>query len=428
MGKYLLRRILQMIPVVLGTTLLVYALVFALPGDPVKAMFGDKPVNEAVAAQIRAEYHLDQPFIVQYFIYLKNALTLNFGDTFAGQPVLDEITRAFPVTIRLGLMAFVFEAIFGVVFGIISGLKKGKWYDTVILIVSLLLISVPTFVTGFVMQYVFGIQWAILPVTAGADPGFLDLLMPAMVLGSVSMAYIIRLTRSEISSNIAEDYVRTARAKGMSNGQVMLRHVLRNSLIPVVTYLGQDIGALMGGAMITEQIFNIHGIGFLTEDRRTDGCALKLDIKTNVNMSSYDMISKAGCLNLRKEKKRAEEFSRSVNVKTPSISQLVGNLSGGNQQKVVIAKLLCRDPEILIFDEPTVGIDVGAKQEIFKLIERLTERGRGVILISSYLPEVMGLSDRLIVMAQGKITAEYDKEALKTLTEADVLRMASIED
>ena len=264
MGKYLLRRILQMIPVVLGTTLLVYALVFALPGDPVKAMFGDKPVNEAVAAQIRAEYHLDQPFIVQYFIYLKNALTLNFGDTFAGQPVLDEITRAFPVTIRLGLMAFVFEAIFGVVFGIISGLKKGKWYDTVILIVSLLLISVPTFVTGFVMQYVFGIQWAILPVTAGSDPGFLDLLMPAMVLGSVSMAYIIRLTRSEISSNIAEDYVRPARAKGMSNGQVMLRHVLRNSLIPVVTYLGQDIGALMGGAMITEQIFNIHGIGFLT--------------------------------------------------------------------------------------------------------------------------------------------------------------------
>ena len=264
MGKYLLRRILQMIPVVLGTTLLVYALVFALPGDPVKAMFGDKPVNEAVAAQIRAEYHLDQPFIVQYFIYLKNALTLNFGDTFAGQPVLDEIARAFPVPIRLGLMAFVFEAIFGVVFGIISGLKKGKWYDTVILIVSLLLISVPTFVTGFVMQYVFGIQWAILPVTAGADPGFLDLLMPAMVLGSASMAYIIRLTRSEISSNIAEDYVRTARAKGMSNGQVMLRHVLRNSLIPVVTYLGQDIGGLMGGAMITEQIFNIHGIGFLT--------------------------------------------------------------------------------------------------------------------------------------------------------------------
>ena len=264
MGKYLLRRVLQVIPVVLGTTLLVYALVFALPGDPVKAMFGDKPVNPAVAAQIRAEYNLDKPFIVQYFIFLKNALTLDFGKTFSGQLVIDEIGRAFPVTIKLAIMAFVFEAIFGVVFGVISGLKKGKWYDTVILIISLLLISVPTFVTGFLGQYFLGVKWSILPVTAGNDPTFIDLLMPAMVLGSVSMAYIIRLTRSEISSNIAEDYVRTARAKGMSNRQVMLRHVLRNSLIPVVTYLGQDIAALMGGAMISEAIFNIHGIGWLT--------------------------------------------------------------------------------------------------------------------------------------------------------------------
>ena len=264
MGKYLLRRVLQVIPVVLGTTLLVYALVFALPGDPVKAMFGDKPVNPAVAAQIRAEYNLDKPFIVQYFIFLKNALTLDFGKTFSGQLVIDEIGRAFPVTIKLAIMAFVFEAIFGVVFGVISGLKKGKWYDTVILIVSLLLISVPTFVTGFLGQYFLGVKWSILPVTAGNDPTFIDLLMPAMVLGSVSMAYIIRLTRSEISSNIAEDYVRTARAKGMSYRQVMLRHVLRNSLIPVVTYLGQDIAALMGGAMISETIFNIHGIGWLT--------------------------------------------------------------------------------------------------------------------------------------------------------------------
>ena len=264
MGKYLLRRILQMIPVVLGTTLLVYALVFALPGDPVKAMFGDKPVNEAVAAQIRSEYNLDKPFIIQYLLFLRNALTLNFGQTFSGQSITSQIGQAFPVTIKLAVMAFVFEAIFGVVFGIIAGFKKGTWYDSVILVVSLLLISVPTFVTGFVGQYLFGVKWRILPVTAGSDPGFLDLLMPAMVLGSVSMAYIIRLTRSEISSNIALDYVRTARAKGMSNASVMLRHVLRNSLIPVVTYLGQDLGALMGGAMITETIFNIHGIGFLT--------------------------------------------------------------------------------------------------------------------------------------------------------------------
>ena len=291
MGRYLLRRILQMIPVVLGTTLLVYALVFALPGDPVKAMFGDKPVNEAVAAQIRAEYN--KPFIVQYLLFLKNALTLDFGKTFSGQLVIDQIGRAFPVTIKLALMAFVFEAVFGVIFGAISGLNKGKWCDTVnakglnsfsricrawtsltdgfslhLLMTStvsaLLLISVPTFVTGFLAQYFLGVKLRLLPVTAGANPGFIDLLMPAMVLGSVSMAYIIRLSRSEISSNIALDYVRTARAKGMDNRSVMNRHVLRNSMIPVVTYLGQDLGALMGGAMISETIFNVHGIGYLT--------------------------------------------------------------------------------------------------------------------------------------------------------------------
>lgn len=170
-----------------------------------------------------------------------------------------------------------------------------------------------------------------------------------------------------------------------------------------------------------------NGIGFLTEDRRADGCALQLPIKTNINMNSYDMISKLGWISLKKEAVRAETYAKSVNVKTPSINQLVGNLSGGNQQKVVIAKLLCRQPDILIFDEPTVGVDVGAKQEIYKLMESLTAQGRGIILISSYLPEVMGLADRLIVMSQGKITAEFDQESLKALTEEDVLKKASIE-
>lgn len=169
------------------------------------------------------------------------------------------------------------------------------------------------------------------------------------------------------------------------------------------------------------------GIGFLTEDRRTDGCALQLSIKTNINMNSYDMISSLGWINLKKEVKRAEDYAEKVNVKTPSINQLVGNLSGGNQQKVVIAKLLCRQPDILIFDEPTVGVDVGAKQEIYRIMESLTAQGRGIILISSYLPEVMGLADRLIVMSQGKITAEFDHEELKALTEEDVLKKASIE-
>ena len=170
-----------------------------------------------------------------------------------------------------------------------------------------------------------------------------------------------------------------------------------------------------------------YGISFLTEDRRTDGLALQLPIKTNINMNSYEMISKGGVISLKEENNRAEDYSKRVNVKTPSVMQLVGNLSGGNQQKVVIAKLLCCDPDVLIFDEPTVGVDVGAKEEIYKIMEGLTAQGKSIILISSYLPEVMGLSDRLIVMAQGKITGEFAGEELAGLREEDVLKRASIE-
>ena len=170
-----------------------------------------------------------------------------------------------------------------------------------------------------------------------------------------------------------------------------------------------------------------HGIGFLTEDRRMDGLALILPIKINVNMNSYNRISKSGIISLKKESERAKKYSSDVNVKTPSIMQLAGNLSGGNQQKVVIAKLLCRDPDILIFDEPTVGVDVGAKEEIYKIMEKLIANGKGIILISSYLPEVMGLSDRLFVMAQGTIKAEFNLNDTKKISEEDVLKKASDE-
>lgn len=169
------------------------------------------------------------------------------------------------------------------------------------------------------------------------------------------------------------------------------------------------------------------GVSFLTENRRADGLAMQLQIKSNVNMNSYDMISRKGIISLKRETQRAVDYSKRVNVKTPSVMQSVENLSGGNQQKVVIAKLLCREPNILIFDEPTVGVDVGAKEEIYKIIEGLTAQGHGIIFISSYLPEVMGLADRLIVMAQGRITAEFSKEELAVLKEEDVLRRASID-
>ena len=263
MVMFTLRRVLQLIPVFFGATLLVYFLVFATPGDPISALSGGKPMAPAVEAALRAQYNLDQPFWVQYGLYLKNLVTLNLGQTFSGQEVSDVIGRAYPVTARLAIMALAIEGIFGVLFGLIAGLRKGKLFDSTVLVASLVVIAVPTFVLGFVLQLVVGVKlgWA-RPTVSGAAP-LNELVLPALVLGLVSLAYVIRLTRASISENMNADYVRTATAKGLSRRRVVVVHILRNSLIPVVTFLGADLGSLMGGAIVTEGIFNVPGVGNL---------------------------------------------------------------------------------------------------------------------------------------------------------------------
>ena len=261
MLRYIGRRLLQTIPVFFGATFLIFAMVYLMPGDPVAALGGDRGLAEAAAAQIRAQYNLDKPFWMQYLLYLKGVFTLDFGTAFNGQKVTSIMATAFPTTAKLALYALAIETFLGIALGVVAGMRRGKWFDSTILVVSLLLISVPTFVLGFVLQYVLGVQLAILPTTASASVDLRSLTMPAMVLGGVSLAYVIRLTRQSVSENVSADYVRTARAKGLSGGVVMTRHILRNSLIPVATFIGGDLGALMGGAIITEGIFNIHGVG-----------------------------------------------------------------------------------------------------------------------------------------------------------------------
>jgi dipeptide ABC superfamily ATP binding cassette transporter, membrane protein dppB len=261
MLRYVGRRLLQMIPVFFGATLLIYALVFLMPGDPVQALGGDRGLSAAAEARVRAEYNLDKPFIVQYLLYLKGVFSLDFGTTFSGRPVTEVMAHAFPVTIKLAVMALVFETIFGVAFGVIAGIRRGGIFDSTVLVMSLFVIAVPSFVIGFVLQFVVGVKWKLLPVTVGANDSFQALLMPAIVLGALSFAYVLRLTRQSVSENLTADYVRTARAKGLSNVAVMGRHVLRNSLIPVVTYIGTDLGGLMAGAIVTEGIFGISGVG-----------------------------------------------------------------------------------------------------------------------------------------------------------------------
>ncbi len=261
MLRYIGRRLLQTIPVFFGATFLIFAMVYLMPGDPVAALGGDRGLSESAAAQIRAQYNLDKPFWMQYLLYLKGVFTLDFGTAFNGQKVTSIMATAFPTTAKLAIYALAIETILGIALGVVAGMRRGKWFDSTILVVSLLLISVPTFVLGFVLQYVLGVQLAILPTTASASVDLRSLTMPAMVLGGVSLAYVIRLTRQSVSENVSADYVRTARAKGLSGGVVMTRHILRNSLIPVATFIGGDLGALMGGAIITEGIFNIHGVG-----------------------------------------------------------------------------------------------------------------------------------------------------------------------
>ncbi|AZA13198.1 ABC transporter permease [Corynebacterium choanae] len=261
MLRYVGRRVLQMIPVFFGATLLIYALVFLMPGDPVQALGGDRGLTEAAAAKIREQYNLDKPFLVQYLLYLKGIATLDFGTTFSHQPVRDVMAAAFPVTVKLAVMALIFEAVFGVIFGVIAGIRRGGIFDSTVLLVSLFVIAVPSFVIGFVFQYFVGLKWQLLPATVGPHETFQKLLMPAIVLGAVSFAYVLRLTRQSVSENLSADYVRTARAKGLSGMSVMTRHVLRNSLIPVTTFLGADLGGLMTGAIVTEGIFGINGVG-----------------------------------------------------------------------------------------------------------------------------------------------------------------------
>jgi oligopeptide transport system permease protein len=249
------------VPVFIGTTFLIFVMVYAL-GDPVAAMFGDKAPDPATAAQIRHAMYLDHPLAAQYVHYMKQIFTGNFGTSATGQPVTELMGTAFPVTIRLTLVAFVIEAVVGIGLGLLAGMRRGRFADTAVLAITLLVVAVPTFVTGYLLQYFLGVKWHIAnpAVAEGAPIG--DLILPGVVLAAVSLAYVARLTRTSVAENARADFVRTAVAKGLPRRRVVTVHLLRNSLIPVVTFLGTDIGGLMAGAVVTERIFNVHGVGY----------------------------------------------------------------------------------------------------------------------------------------------------------------------
>jgi peptide/nickel transport system permease protein/oligopeptide transport system permease protein len=288
-GRYTVRRLLQFIPVLLGTMFLLHylqALSFQFSGNPIRAMFGDRqPPPETIAALTRT-FGLDDPCLNQagnpcfsmFVERLQNYAQGDFGTDFNRQEVVDLIARAAPITIRLTLLAVLFESVIGIFAGVLAGLRPDKFLDNLVRVTTVLLISIPVFVLGVLTQILTGVYignyvrdmgappWveAIFSVTYQPDYPWASLIVPAFVLGGLSLGFIARLTRTSLIETMRADYVRTARAKGLSRRRVVGIHALRNSLIPVITYIGMDFGLLMAGALITEGIFNIPGIGGLT--------------------------------------------------------------------------------------------------------------------------------------------------------------------
>lgn len=273
MGKYTVRRLLQMIPVILGVTFLIYVLVYSLPGDPTAGKCGQRPCSAAFVAQFNEKYNLNDPLPVQYAKYLGNLAQGDLGETQRGVQIREELVDKFSVTAKLGIIALLFEAVIGILAGILAGLRRNGFFDNLVLVSTLFVISIPVFVTGKVLQNYLGVKLGWVPPVVTADASITAYLLPGFVLGSTSLAYLARLMRTNLGDNVKSDYVRTAHAKGLPQRRVIGIHALRNSMIPIVTFLGYDFGGLLGGAIITERIFNIQGIGGFLYDgiRRFDG-------------------------------------------------------------------------------------------------------------------------------------------------------------
>ncbi|MCW1100195.1 ABC transporter permease [Streptomyces sp. RS2] len=263
MGRYLLHRALMTIPVLIGTTFVIYAAVYMLPGDPVQSLAGPGTVvSDSMAHAIRERYHLGDPFFVQYGNYLLGLLHGDFGVDLSGNNVSQVISASWPITVQLALTTWVIEGIAGVALGVVAALKAGKLTDFVVLGGSTLVLGVPYFITAYVAQIVFGVKLGWLPVSGVTDGWPLSYLVPAACLALFGLPEIARLTRVSVLETMRSGYVDTAVAKGLKPRRILLAHVLRNSLVPVVSMLGVNLGYLLSGTILIEGIFNLPGLGY----------------------------------------------------------------------------------------------------------------------------------------------------------------------
>jgi peptide/nickel transport system permease protein len=287
MVRFVVRRLLLLIPILVGLSILVFLWIRALPGSPATTLLGERATPEAIAA-IEEQYGLNKPIWTQYWAYAQNWLQLDFGNSITSrQPVVEEFWRRFPATIELAVAAMLFSVTIGIPLGFLAAKKYGTWIDQFSLAASLLGISIPIFVLAIILKWVFAVQLGWLPtvgrmsvlidiehptnfylidaILAGDWEAFWDvvqhLILPAIALGSIPLAIIARITRASVLDVQNEDYVRTARAKGISSATVDRRHILRNALLPIATIIGLQTGLLLSGAVLTETVFAFPGIG-----------------------------------------------------------------------------------------------------------------------------------------------------------------------
>ena len=262
--KYFLKRVIGTIPVLLGVVLLIFIMLRIIPGSPVLVMLGEHYDQETIE-RLTELMELDQPLLVQFFDYVKGALMGDLGISYRYQrPVADMIMDALPYTVKLAVMAALFAWVMGIVSGIIAAVNNNNFIDRLFMGVSLLGVSMPIFMTSLVLQYIFSFKLGILPMTE--DGSMVSMILPAIALGWNSAGSVARMTRSSLIEAMQADYIDTAKAKGLLRGAVILKHALRNSLLPVVTMMALQLSSMLSGAVITESVFAIPGIGRLATE------------------------------------------------------------------------------------------------------------------------------------------------------------------
>jgi len=269
---YLLKRLAQVVPTLVFVSMLIFGLQQLLPGDPAKVLAGEEQ-DPGVIAHLREKLHLDEPLPVRYAYWIGGVLKGDFGESIrTQQPVLDLVLQKLPVTIQLGTMAFAIALLIGIPAGIVAAIGRGTWWDSAANAVALWGISTPNFWLGILLILLFSVQLGWLPASGYVSPledlraNLEAMIMPAFVLGNALAAVLMRHTRSAMLQVLSSDYIRTARAKGLSERVVVLKHALRNALTPVITLGALELGTLLSGAVLTEQVFSIPGFGKLIVD------------------------------------------------------------------------------------------------------------------------------------------------------------------